>query len=68
MDQPIKKPRGFQLLSAEQRRAIASSGGIASHKSGKAHQWTSEEARAAGLKGANRRFPTGQNNPGGGEV
>lgn len=45
-----KKPRGFQTLSAERRREIASQGGRAAHASGNAHQYTSEEARAAGSK------------------
>lgn len=45
-----KQKRGFALLSIEERRRIASMGGIAVHKSGNAHQWTSEEARKAGRK------------------
>lgn len=38
-------------LSPEQRRAIASKGGKAAHASGRAHQWSSQEAQAAGRKG-----------------
>jgi general stress protein YciG len=33
------------------RREIASKAGKAAHAKGTAHQWTSEEARAAGRKG-----------------
>lgn len=48
--------RGFQLIDPERQRQIASQGGLAAHASGKAHQWTSDEARAAGQKGqANRK-------------
>jgi len=49
-DQPVKKPRGFQTLTPEQRREIASQGGRAAHASGNAHEFTTEEARAAGSK------------------
>ncbi len=38
-------------MSREKQRAIASKGGIAAHKKGTAHEWTSAEARAAGRKG-----------------
>ena len=40
--------RGFALLSFERRRELASQGGRAAHAAGTAHQFTSEEARAAG--------------------
>jgi general stress protein YciG len=43
--------RGFASMSAEKRREIASQGGRASHEQGKAHRFTSEEARVAGIKG-----------------
>lgn len=43
-----KKLKGFALLNPEQRKAIASAGGKAGHAQGKAHKWTTEEARAAG--------------------
>lgn len=45
------KDRGFGSMSAEKKRAIASMGGRAAHQYGTAHQWTPEEARAAGRKG-----------------
>jgi general stress protein YciG len=45
------KPRGFAALTPEARQRIASAGGKASHQSGRGHEWTAEEARAAGRKG-----------------
>ncbi len=42
--------RGFAALDAEQRRRIASMGGKAAHEKGTAHEFTSEEAAAAGRK------------------
>ncbi|UOG77684.1 hypothetical protein MTX78_25085 (plasmid) [Hymenobacter tibetensis] len=38
-------------MDATTQRRIASEGGKASHQSGRGHQWTKEEARAAGRKG-----------------
>jgi uncharacterized protein len=46
-----KKSIGFAALDPEARREISRKGGCAAHKSGKAHKFTSEEARAAGRKG-----------------
>ena len=37
-------------MDRERQREIASQGGRAAHASGNAHQFTSEEARAAGSK------------------
>lgn len=45
-----KKQRGFAVLSPEKKREIASMGGKAAHEHGRAHRFTSEEARAAGKK------------------
>lgn len=42
-----KARRGFAAMSPEKQRAIASRGGKAAHRSGKGHQWTSEEATEA---------------------
>lgn len=42
---------GFAALSPEQRRAIARKGGRAVHALGRAHEWTHEEAKAAGRIG-----------------
>ena len=46
-----KNPANFSRLTIEQRRAIASAGGRAAHANGRAHRFTSEEARAAGKRG-----------------
>lgn len=46
-----KSRRGFASMSPEKRRKIASKGGKAAHEMGRAHEFTSEEARAAGSKG-----------------
>jgi hypothetical protein len=46
-----KRPRGFAAMDKEKQREIARSGGRAAHKKGSAHEWTVEEARAAGRKG-----------------
>lgn len=43
--------RGFAALSVERRCEIASKGGKAAHAAGTAHEFTPEEARAAGHKG-----------------
>lgn len=47
----IRKPRGFARLDPDTVRAIASRGGINAHKTGKAHEYTSKEASAAGRIG-----------------
>ena len=39
--------RGFASMDPIRRREVASSGGRAAHRLGKAHQWTRQEARAA---------------------
>jgi general stress protein YciG len=46
-----KSKKGFASMDPEQQRAIARLGGQTSHRLGKAHQFTSEEAREAGKKG-----------------
>ena len=38
-------------MDRAKQREIASKGGKAAHEKGTAHQWDSEEARAAGRKG-----------------
>lgn len=43
--------QGFASMDPETRGAIASKGGRRAHQKGTAHEWTSEEARAAGRKG-----------------
>jgi general stress protein YciG len=42
--------RGFAAMDPQRQREIASLGGRAAHQSGHAHEFTSEEARAAGKK------------------
>ena len=51
MDGVRKERRGFASMSAEKQREIASKGGRAAHEKGTAHEWTADEARAAGRKG-----------------
>lgn len=43
--------RGFASMDQEKQREIASKGGKAAHESGRAHEFTPEEAREAGRKG-----------------
>ena len=43
--------RGFAAMDAEQQREIASKGGRAAHEQGTAHEFSPDEARAAGRKG-----------------
>lgn len=43
-----RRKRGFALLSVERRRELASQGGRAAHAAGTAHEFTADEARAAG--------------------
>ncbi len=47
--------RGFASMDQEKQRKIASMGGKAAHQAGTAHEFTSEEARAAGRKGGQAR-------------
>lgn len=46
-----KSGRGFAGMDPHRQRQIASEGGRAAHAQGTAHEFTSEEARAAGRKG-----------------
>ena len=46
-----KQRRGFAAMSAERQREIARMGGRAAHEKGTAHEFTAEEAQAAGRKG-----------------
>ena len=49
-------------MDRDKQRRIASKGGKTAHEKGTAHQWTVEEARAAGRKGgtAKRRRQSAQ--------
>ena len=49
-----KSRRGFASMDERKQREIASKGGKAAHEKGTAHEFTSEEARAAGRKGGSR--------------
>lgn len=56
----IRGKQGFASMDPQRQREIASLGGQIAHRDGRAHEFTSEEARAAGRKGglaraANRR-------------
>lgn len=51
----MKKIRGFALLTPEQHLEISRAGGQRAHQIGRAHKWTSEEARIASLKGVAKR-------------
>ena len=51
MDGVRKERRGFASMSADRQREIASKGGRVAHEKGSAHEWTPDEARAAGRKG-----------------
>jgi hypothetical protein len=47
---PQPRLRGFAAMTPEKKREIAGMGGRAAHATGRAHQFTTEEARAAGRK------------------
>lgn len=55
--QDDRKParRGFAAMDPARQREIAAQGGRAAHESGNAHQFTVEEARAAGKKSHSTR-------------
>ena len=46
-----KSVRGFAAMDLERQRQIASKGGRAAHEKGTAHEFSKDEARAAGKKG-----------------
>jgi general stress protein YciG len=46
--------RGFASMNSERQREIARKGGRAAHAKGTAHEFTADEARAAGQKGGQR--------------
>ncbi len=47
--------RGFASMTAARKTEVASLGGKTAHQLGRAHQFTTEEARAAGMKSAASR-------------
>ena len=46
--------RGFASMDREKQRELARKGGRAAHEKGTAHEFTPDEARAAGRKGGER--------------
>ena len=46
--------RGFASMDRDKQREIARKGGRAAHEKGTAHEFTADEARAAGRKGGER--------------
>lgn len=52
---PVRRPRGFAAMDEARRREISRMGGRAAHESGNAHEWDSNEARAAGRLGGRSR-------------
>ena len=50
-DEQKPKHRGFASMDREKQREIASKGGKAAHAQGRAHEFSTDEARSAGRKG-----------------
>ena len=48
------RSRGFASMAEEKQREIARKGGRAAHEKGRAHEFTSDEARQAGRKGGEK--------------
>jgi len=55
-----KSGRGFAAMDQAKQREIASKGGKAAHESGRAHEFTPEEAREAGRKGGEAAHESGR--------
>ncbi len=51
----VSRGRGFAAMDPARRRLISSNGGKAAHLKGTGHEFTSDEARAAGQKGGRAR-------------
>jgi len=56
-EQQQPRLRGFAAMSPERKKEIAGMGGRAAHASGRAHQFSTDEARAAGKKRHQRTLP-----------
>ena len=54
METTNTRNRGFASMAAEKQREIARKGGRAAHEKGKAHEFTTDEARMAGRKGGEK--------------
>jgi general stress protein YciG len=65
-----RRGRGFASMDPERVSEIASMGGKAAHAQGVAHEWTPDEARAAGKKGgqASRGTRSNSEQAGGGSL
>jgi general stress protein YciG len=50
-DQGAPRKRGFGAMDRKEVRELARKGGVAAHRAGTAHEFSSEEARLAGRKG-----------------
>lgn len=50
-DTKSTKKRGFAAMDKEEHRQMCIAAGKKAHRMGKGHQWTADEARAAGSKG-----------------
>ena len=57
--------RGFASMDPKEQREIAAEGGRAAHASGKAHEFTSDEAREAGSKSRGNSTGNSDNKQGG---
>jgi general stress protein YciG len=53
-----RSKRGFAAMDRQRQREIAAMGGRSAHASGHAHEFTTEEARAAGKKRHQRPVPS----------
>ena len=51
---PDLMARGFATLQPDRHKAASAKGGRAAHQAGKAHEFTSDEAKAAGRLGGQR--------------
>lgn len=47
--------RGFASMEPDRLKELSGHGGRKAHALGRAHKWTREEARAAGLRSVERR-------------
>jgi general stress protein YciG len=55
-----KQRRGFAAMDPAKRKAIASQGGRTAHKLGRAHKFTSEQAKIVGAKGGRAAHRSGR--------
>src|ERR1700722_17782037 len=54
MEQQRTRNSGFASMDSGKQKEIARKGGMAAHRKGTAHEFTADEARAAGKKGGER--------------